>query len=749
MFNKKRHRKIKNVLVITLIAMLTFSLMGCNLTKKSELETKDVEKLEYYSKRTIEMPEESNPISISKASDGGLYVITEKDDKSETLWHVNDNEQWEKKNELNDLIGIKENAYCLAYASTEGEIFAIYNENVDAKDEFAVSCSNMNYCYIDAAGNKKEINLELKPISEEIKNELKEYYGKDGKFENEISLVKFIDDKIYVSDASSNFYEIDKSNGTSKCIFENNTLEYVNNFYVYDRTLMMWDGEMIYYEGLDSHDKEDSMCERFLPFFSEAKQLGTSINMDVEDNELWTLSGDKICSINLDNDETSKNKATGYSPNEYVLDQSTAGDNVYALANKINTAENVIYKYSREEADSVSGNGGSGSLKIWTLEGSQTVETAVRCFTDKHPDINVEIEVGMDNEDSGVTENDAIKNLNAELLAGNGPDIIYMDGLSSDKYIESGELLDLTDEVNKLKDSGEYFNNVLDSFNKDGKVYVVPSSFYVIEKIGTEETLKASENILDFAKYIEESNEKILPDELVANYVATMYYKDIQKNIINGTIDKDQLNEYFDAGKKLYDNANKKDNPLDVMLMYYLTNYAIAYDGSFSFNIANESEIVVKKKYSDKMAKEISGKVELPANDFKDKYMVRECIAISDKSENKDLAKEYMAIALSKECQIESGYSIAFSVNKKALAEINEAGFARELEHMEGTNTDAIKDDIAGFVSYVEKMTEPVYIDMILDQIVFDELNNYINGNTSKEEAINSVIEKVNLYMSE
>ena len=55
----------------------------------------------------------------------------------------------------------------------------------------------------------------------------------------------------------------------------------------------------------------------------------------------------------------------------------------------------------------------------------------------------MELEIGLSGED-GMTEADAIRTLNTEILAGNGPDLICLDGFNLESYLEKGVLADVS-----------------------------------------------------------------------------------------------------------------------------------------------------------------------------------------------------------------------------------------------------------------------------------------------------------------
>lgn len=125
-------------------------------------------------------------------------------------------------------------------------------------------------------------------------------------------------------------------------------------------------------------------------------------------------------------------------------------------------------------------------LRLYTLKENENLWQSAKLFMEKYPKYPVVIEVGISEED-GKTVSDAIRSLNTEIMAGNGPDIILMDGLPIEDYIEKGGLEDLSDMVESVKENGEeFFENVLSSYEKGEKVYAIPSRFSVPIIIGKE-----------------------------------------------------------------------------------------------------------------------------------------------------------------------------------------------------------------------------------------------------------------------
>lgn len=759
MFGIDKCKYIKKYLRCLISIILVFNLTACKVEKKDVKKESLNSSKEYYSRIEVEMPEKLEAKDIAEDTEGGLYVVAKKNESCYSLWHFGEDDKWERKYDLGELLSIEEAFYCNAYVSSDGELFVAYNKNVDGNNEFDIDCGENQYCFVDKSGNVIDVDMKLPELNAIMQKELETYYGKKAEYKNTINIVRFIDDKIYISDINSNIYEYDKKNFGLECVYENVDSEYINEFSIYDRTIMMWVEGILYFEGLDSHEKEQSMSDRFLTFFGIAKQNSNDIKMSIENNSLYTISCDKLCKYNLADDSFTTNKILGYSEGEIYLNFALSGESVYIVTSTINKQHNILSKLVLGTSDATCEDmdenelSDASTLKIWALEQGKTFETAVRCFTDKYPNVNVEIEIGMADRDSGITEMDAIKNLNSELLAGNGPDIIYMDGLKYEKFIESGMLYNIAELVSKLEENGDYFNNILETFKDDDELYLIPSSFSLVEKVGKSDIIKISEDFSAFADYVEKSklDRDVIYEDSVTYYIMLEYYKEFQKDIKSGIIDEQRLGEYFEASKKLYVNAGSDDIKPNAFIMYMPIDNSGAYNtyGTFDFEISNKGSISDGQKYSQSMANEIKGEIEFPAKDYKDRYIVHDCMAISAECANIDLAESYLEIAIGKECQEQLNGAKAFRVNREGLRKYTQNAYNIRHEDAGSTETDAGLTCLDDFVCKCELLREPIFVDMVLDQIVFDELNQYIQGKVEKNEAVDNLIEKLNIYISE
>lgn len=90
------------------------------------------------------------------------------------------------------------------------------------------------------------------------------------------------------------------------------------------------------------------------------------------------------------------------------------------------------------------------TLTIWGLQENAALKSILAEFRKEHPNVQTVYEIASDT--SGVmTTDDVIRQFNARMFAGNGPDLILLDGLHMDTYTERGLLYDMSSELSETK----------------------------------------------------------------------------------------------------------------------------------------------------------------------------------------------------------------------------------------------------------------------------------------------------------
>lgn len=209
-------------------------------------------------------------------------------------------------------------------------------------------------------------------------------------------------------------------------------------------------------------------------------------------------------------------------------------------------------------------------IKIYSLEENNSVRNAVASFKKAHTDLYVRYEVGMDGE-NGMTKEDVVKKLNTRILAGEGPDVIVLDGLPADSYVEKGLLADMSglfeDIGGKETVAGEsadgdagLFSNLVDSFREEnGEIHAMPLCVQVPLLVGDTDVIKEIGDLESFAEKMEALREENPEGGLLGIYdgesmlhlfgmVSSSAWTDEA-----GGIDRGAVEEFLTQVKRIYD----------------------------------------------------------------------------------------------------------------------------------------------------------------------------------------------------
>ena len=115
-------------------------------------------------------------------------------------------------------------------------------------------------------------------------------------------------------------------------------------------------------------------------------------------------------------------------------------------------------------------------LSVYSLRENGALRVAINLYQQANPDTYLNYEVGMTGMD-GITREDAVRNLNTALLSGDGPDILVLDGLPIESYIEKGILMDLSADISAKNPSGSLYENITNSYKNDKGICAVPTFF--------------------------------------------------------------------------------------------------------------------------------------------------------------------------------------------------------------------------------------------------------------------------------
>lgn len=213
------------------------------------------------------------------------------------------------------------------------------------------------------------------------------------------------------------------------------------------------------------------------------------------ENNFFTINNRGIEKISPDAEEPEQvmdgiNYSYG-SPLAYVQQMRITSEGAIILSLSMQDEDGKLMSYKYDEKAVATS---KKTVSVYSLYDSPTVRLALSEYKRLHPEVMVSYETPLSQNDGGngpmplmmeqgggasstagegLTEEDALRALNAAILAGDGPDVIILDNLPLESYIDQGILED----ISGLLEGADVFENITAPFIKDGKMYAVPTRF--------------------------------------------------------------------------------------------------------------------------------------------------------------------------------------------------------------------------------------------------------------------------------
>lgn len=202
----------------------------------------------------------------------------------------------------------------------------------------------------------------------------------------------------------------------------------------------------------------------------------------------------------------------------------------------------------------------SKELTVYSLEEIGWIRYAGQLFQKEHPDVLVRYETGMDG-DNAVSREDALKNLNTRLLAGDVPDVIVMDNMDIEQYADKGVLRELDDILQPYLDAGLLYRNIVEGMRMTDRenLYCVPMMVYLPLWLGEEMYLEGEESLEDIIAGMELARQKHPEGPILY----TPYPRDVLLQTMpvclpawteeDGSLDVEELTVYYQAVSRMWE----------------------------------------------------------------------------------------------------------------------------------------------------------------------------------------------------
>lgn len=424
-------------------------------------------------------------------------------------------------------------------------------------------------------------------------------------------------------------------------------------------------------------------------------------------------------------------------------------------------------------------------LKVYSLKKDQTLQQAVSAYQKAHQDVFVKYEVGMSGE-NGLTAEDAIKALNTEIMAGNGPDVIMLDGLPIESYLAKGMLADLSENLKAAEEKEEFFDNITRVYEEDGKIYGIPTRFRIPLLMGNEEFVSNIQDLSSLSAVMEEMREKNPEGSILSAYTPEILLKMLAIaseptwSKEDGNLQEETVKEFLTQAKKIYDNeiSGISDSEKEEFLNSVRgsddssgTAEETALDISWSIlNFLTKSQAQLAIGASQQVSLDFTNVISVPrvkpevvykplSLQAENVFQAESIVGVSAKAAEPEMAREFVEMLLS--YNVMSMQQEPYPVNAASFDSL----FDTDMEGDGAFGSMGIsKDDGSvatldlywpneeeqkGLEQMVRSLKTPYLPGSPIEQAVLEAGVSVLEGNMSVDEGVAQIKQKIQLYLSE
>lgn len=399
----------------------------------------------------------------------------------------------------------------------------------------------------------------------------------------------------------------------------------------------------------------------------------------------------------------------------------------------------------------------SKELTVYSLDDNETVRQAIGMYQRENPDVLIDYMVGISGEDA-VTAADALRTLSTELIAGKGPDILVLDGMPVESYIQKGILADLS----SLDRSG-LLEKVVKTYQIDDKLYGIPARFTTLMLNGDEDALDSIHTLHEMLQYQIKNNSVVscnqpgvLLEMLYPIYSASWFDE-------NNRLKRDVFSQSLEDLKGISTLRWILPDPPEDNIQYEPELEFGAMDWRHFGNYLNFGYLVDLKYVAPAWTiinDDGKGKIKLFPDEANSVFVPQTILGVNAASAQAEDAAKFVQYALSKEVlsySFESGLPVHIEALRENAKNPNPerdfiSTFGKGYDDDDGEMlmvrwpSDEIMQDL---IADLQKIETPSPVNGVLMQLILDEAQGYFDGSRTLEDTVNAVEQKIGIYLAE
>lgn len=728
-----------------IMAAVVLFLVGCGKQEKEEGNTVT----EYFKEAPVTMPEDIvGCMDFQYGEDGEYQVIGQDEEKGVVLWSSSDQgKSWEEIWELPDQW--KNSLVTEAQFTGDGGIFCVLAK--DALQE-GVDTPEASFAYLSPEGALEEKKLSA---------------SQDG-----LSEIVCQNGLVYGRNTSGVVKAYDYKTGEEKKVYDQSGM-FANQFVLTKNRVIA-----IGIDKVEQYDLEDGtiletskkMNQELLKLASENQGYTTRMCYDKNANAIYYVGTGGMFRYDMDKEEVKKmlygEKHVFSDSKGYLSDVSVLDDQHVAISfiGQDRKAQVSVYSYE-EKGHQVRL---TTELKVYSLYENDRIRELANTYNSKQSKVHLQYECDITAE-NWISVNDAISRLNTRLAAGEGPDVILLDGLNEKAYIDQGLLCDVSDVLDKK----EHYTNLALPYMREKYVYAIPLQFHlmtihaeddVTKSIGTLEELAGSLE----AYHADHPGRATLERWETSNYMEVIFQTYFPELLKDGKLEEKELENFYKNLERIYnvseftftdDDGSEDESKIDLSFLELMYNgeqegLLAMQEVDVSISGALQNWDLSRLYYYGDVREGLT--YDYFRRDGKPIFLPVNALAVMEDSNKKDIAKDFLAHCISYKEVMGSSEDVGFSIHREAMKKSFAVGMndTEEMENSKGETVklpwkDLPKKEQEAFFEMVDHLEEYSCVDQVVKEIVMKQAETYINHEGTLEECTASAVEKVNLYQQE
>lgn len=432
-------------------------------------------------------------------------------------------------------------------------------------------------------------------------------------------------------------------------------------------------------------------------------------------------------------------------------------------------------------------------LLVWSLSDEAVIRQTISLYQKENPDVYVEYEIGL--EGNSMTREDAIKNLNTRIMAGKGPDVLVLDNMPMDSYVEKGILLDIASLLDGLSSEEAIFPNIVDAFREDGQVYMVPCAVQLPYVLGRNEDINKMTDVSGVIGVMEEMR----AENPGADLLRLSSPKGIMRvfaltgaptwRTAEGALDANAISDFLTQTKQIYDIQTvglseeafaEWEAEKEIYQSYYSINgenledsdeirtrhqgvYFMSQAQQFAAgSIDNISEYNCHVSLPKTEGFENCGSIPMNGQ-CSNVFWARTLLGINASSENTERAQDFIKTALGTKVQID--VENGFPVTQKAILDnyADQWRLYKDNDYVSGSGSAVDSDgnevvllirvpdeaEVNELIQWITSLNTAYVEDKTFENVVYEEGSAYMTGEKNLEEAMSSIETRLGIYLAE